>query len=108
MSDFVNFWEKFSPGHEVPERIRKFLHRNRIGYAMGQTTAYYAHGYAFAFQRLVIIAIDLWPQADYLRMPVFFLARHAAELQLKEVIQGYSARNRAPYRSSNEHRLITL
>jgi hypothetical protein len=35
-------------------------------------------------------AINIWPRSEYLRLPLFFLARHAAELHLKQVIQEYS------------------
>jgi hypothetical protein len=102
MAEVPDFWTTFTIDDEVPERVRKFLHRSRAGSTMGQTTGYYAHGYGYAFERLIMIAIEMWPQADYLRMPVFFLARHSTELHLKEVIQDYSARNRLPYKFSNE------
>lgn len=109
--DDDDFWAAFVKDEEfgaVPEKFRRFLHRESSPASFMQTTAYYAHGYKHAFERLVMTAIHLWPQAEYLRMPVFFLARHAAELSLKEVIQQCSAANGRSEPVSDEHRLLKL
>lgn len=69
---------------------------------------YFAHGYASAFERLIMVAVSVWPRADYLRLPVFFLARHSAELHLKEVIQDYCAASGRPYDVAGLHSLSAL
>ncbi|MEK7993428.1 MAG: hypothetical protein AAB403_06440 [Planctomycetota bacterium] len=107
MTDAPDFWSSFVVDDKQPP-FRRFLHRERPPDTQTQTTGYYAHGYAFAFQRLIMIAIDLWPQAPYLQMPTFFLARHAAELHLKRVIKDYSAANRVEYEAVDEHGLMQL
>ena len=106
-----DFWTMFqgddAPG-AVPHKFRKFLHRETSSADFMQTTAYYAYGYTRAFERLVMIALRQWPNAEYLRMPTFFLARHAAELNLKGVVQQFSAANGAPDLASGQHRLLKL
>jgi hypothetical protein len=106
-----NFWEHFPGDNDlsaVPIKFRKFLHRDTPPATFMQTMSYYAHGYKQAFERLVMIALRLWPNAEYLRLPTFFLARHAAELSLKEVIQQCSAANGILDLASDEHKLVKL
>jgi len=106
-----NFWGIFQSDETfgvVPYKFRTFLHRETPPADFMQSMAYYAHGYQYAFERLVMIALKLWPNAEYLRMPTFFLARHAAELNLKEVIQQCSAANGTPDLASDQHRLLKL
>jgi hypothetical protein len=109
--DDDNFWEAFQTDDNfgvVPIKFRKFLHREKAPADYMQSMDYYAHGYNHAFERMVMIVLRLWPQAEYLRMPTFFLARHAAELNLKEVIQQCSTANGVLDLASDEHRLVKL
>lgn len=106
MTESPDFWSTFEPDEAVPRRVRKFLHRDEHLSTWGQTTRYYAHAYANAFERLVMEAISIWPRSEYLRLPLFFLARHAAELHLKQVIQAYSATGEQP--DATGHNLIVL
>lgn len=103
-----DFWSSYVPGETVPSSVRKFLHRDTHNPAYGQTTGYYAYAYAGAFERLIMVAIHSWPQADYLRLPAFFLARHSAELHLKEVIQDYCAATGNLYDAAGIHSLVSL
>lgn len=106
-----NFWEHFPGDNDLgadPIKFRTFLHRGTPPAEFMQSMDYYAHGYNHAFERLVMITLRLWPNAEYLRMPTFFLARHAAELNLKGVIQQYSAVNGPLDLASDEHRLVKL
>ncbi len=108
MTDISDFWSSYVFDDEIPDHLRHFLKVDKSANSWAQTTGYYAHGYAYAFERLIMIAISMWPNAEYLRMPVFFLARHAAELHLKDVIREFSAVNGTPDIASNEHRLVPL
>ena len=105
-----DFWSLFDDKEVevVPQKMRKFLHRERAPAEWTQSFGLYAYGYSYAFERMVMIAIELWPRADYLQMPVFFLARHAAELQLKEIIERYATYLRVPPETASEHRLLKL
>jgi N-acetyl-beta-hexosaminidase len=108
MAEIPDFWSSLDFDDDVPEKFRKFLHHDKSPATWAQTTAYYAHAYSYAFERLIMIAIDMWPQAEYLRMPAFFLARHSAELHLKEVIKQFSAANGQDYDAADIHSLVTL
>lgn len=107
MSDIPDFWSSFV-GYDFPTKFQKFVHPDKHSTVWAQTTGYYAHGYSYAFERLIMIAIDMWPKAEYLRMPTFYLARHSAELHLKEVIKEYSAANGVEYDAAGEHSLMAL
>ena len=107
MAELPYFWSTFVVD-DVPGQFQRFLHRGKAPAISAQTTGYYAHGYSYAFERLIMIALDLGPEADYLRMPTFFLARHSAELHLKKVIKEYSAANGEDYSAAGEHSLLTL
>jgi hypothetical protein len=107
MSEIPEFWSSFEPEEVVPRWVRKFLHRDENLAAWGQTTGYYAHAYARGFERLVMEAISIWPRSEYLRLPLFFLARHAAELHLKQVIQEYAVTAAGPSDATG-HSLIAL
>jgi len=106
--DFWGMLQKDGDLGLVPVPFRKFLHREQPPADFMQTMGYYAHGYKSAFERMVMIALRLWPNAEYLRMPTFFLARHAAELNLKEVIQTCSAANGALDLAADIHSLQKL
>jgi hypothetical protein len=87
--------------------MRPFLHRKKTAVPGEQTLSYYAHGYSVAFETLAREAIELWPRADYLRLPLFNLCRHSIELALKDAIQV------VPLRSAREqiptgHNLLKL
>lgn len=107
MPSISDFWSSYEPDDSIPPSVRKFLHRDQNLGAWGQTTGYYAHAYANAFERLVTEAIRIWPQSEYLRLPLFFLARHAAELHLKQVIQEYAAATGNPSDATG-HSLVAL
>ena len=109
-SDIPEFWSRFidSDFDAIPPKARKFLHRESSAASWMQTTGYFAHGYAYAFERMVMIAIDQWPNAEYLQMPTFYLARHAAELHLKGVICEYALATNRNADTSSEHRLLWL
>ena len=108
MAEAQDFWSSYVPDDTAPSNVRKFLHRDSRNPTYGQTTGHYAYAYAGAFERLVTVAISTYPQADYLRLPLFFLARHAAELHLKEVIQDYCTASGVPYDAAGVHSLMTL
>ncbi len=107
MTEIDGFWSKFA-FEGMTTRFAPFLHRDKTAENWSQSMGYYAHGYTYAFQRLVMVAIEMWPLAEYLRMPVFYLARHSAELQLKNVIKEYSTANGQPYTAADEHSLTKL
>jgi hypothetical protein len=108
VAETSDFWSSYIPDDAVPQQVRRFLHRDEHIGSWGQTTAYYAHAYANAFERLVMVALGIYPRSEYLRLPLFFLARHSAELHLKEVIQEYSAATGLPYEAAKIHSLVTL
>lgn len=110
MREIPEFWSLLNEAdlNIIPQKLRPFLRREQPPASWMQTMAYYAHGYDYAFQRLVMIAITLWPQADYLRMPTFFLARHATELHLKEVIKQYAAMTGDIADTGQDHSLVSL
>lgn len=110
-SEDDNFWGMFQNDEAfgaVPYGFRALLRRETSPADFMQSIGYYAHGYDHAFERLVMVALRLWPNAEYLRMPTFFLARHAAELNLKEVVHQCSAANGALDLASDEHKLLKL
>jgi hypothetical protein len=112
MSEMVaDFWGAMLKDSEfdiVPIKLQRFLHREQPPATWTQTMGFYAHGYDGDFERMIMIAIDLFPNADYLTMPTFFLARHAAELNLKNVIIEYSEANGRSISTSEEHNLSAL
>lgn len=108
MTENPDFWSLYIPDDDIPRRVRRFLHRDEQIASWGQTTAYYAHAYANAFERLVMEALSIYPRSEYLRLPLFFLARHSAELHLKEVVRDYSLSAGLPYEAAKVHSLVTL
>lgn len=74
----------------LPTKLRRFVFRGERAGGFEQSWGYFAHGYNRAFQDLAREALRLWPRAEYLRLPVFFLARHSLELAIKEVIDRLS------------------
>lgn len=108
MAEIQDFWSSYVPDDTAPNSVRRFLHRDNHNPAYGQTIGHYAYAYARAFERLMVTAISGYPQADYLRLPLFFLARHTAELHLKEVIQEFCTARGESYDVAGTHSLITL
>jgi hypothetical protein len=74
----------------IPGRIRRFLFREQAPSNAAQSFAFYAYGYTRAFEEMVSVALQRWPGGDYMRMPLFFLARHSLELHLKGTIRVFS------------------
>src|SRR5688572_13862191 len=74
----------------IPPKFARFLHPEPPPDDLRQSLKFYAYGYSEAFERLVADAADLYPHAGYLQAPIFYLARHAAELNLKAVINRFS------------------
>jgi len=74
----------------IPGRIRRFLFREQAPSDATQSLAFYAYWYTRAFEEMVSVALQRWPGGDYMRMPLFFLARHSLELHLKEAIRVFS------------------
>lgn len=106
MTDAPDFWSLYVPDENVPDHLRRFLHRDRhIG---EQSLAYYAYGYSRSFEELVVYALKIWPRAEYLRLPLFFLARHSAELHLKNVIAQFSSEAGQTHDAASTHSLLTL
>ena len=58
-----NFWEEILKESEfdvIPNKLQRFLHRDSPPAIWTQTMGFYAHGYNSAFERLVMIAIDVF------------------------------------------------
>jgi hypothetical protein len=89
----------------IPDRIRRFLFCEQAPSNATQSLAFYAYGYTRAFEQLVDVALQRWPSGDYMRMPLFFLARHSLELHLKEAIRLFSMVDEVKF---SDHRLAKL
>jgi hypothetical protein len=72
-----------------PVSLKKFLFRERQPSGIEQTRSFYAFSYAQGFERLAEAALQNWPGAAVVQMPLFFLARHSIELHLKDAIESY-------------------
>lgn len=67
-----DFWSSYEPDETVPASVKKFLHRDTRNPTYGQTTGHYAYAYAGAFERLIMVAIQAWPQAELPSPPGVF------------------------------------
>lgn len=107
---FPTYWSLFEKDevHEPPSKLIRFLHQEPPPAVWTQTLGLYAHGYDAAFDRLVMMAIEVWPRMDYLQFPIFLLARHSIELHLKKVIADVSAHNGTPADPVANHGLLAL
>jgi hypothetical protein len=74
----------------IPLKFRRFLHKEAPPSAGTQSFSFYAFGYTQALQEMVTVALRRWPAGDYMRMPLFYLARHSLELHLKQTIEVFA------------------
>src|SRR5665647_1038576 len=84
----------------IPDRMEKFLLRERAPSTSEQTLGFYAYGYERAFDILAASLEKEWRFSRYLQLPFFYLARHSIELSLKSAIDefaGYTGDPSADY-----------
>jgi hypothetical protein len=74
----------------VPPTVRHFLFREDAPPSSPQSWEFFSFGYGRAFEVMMEVALERWPEGDYLRMPLFFLCRHSLELRLKSAIREYA------------------
>ena len=66
----------------LPLRFREFVFRKQ-NTSSRAPWGYFAYGYSRGFEELAEKALERWPSGDCLGLPLFFLARHAIELDIK-------------------------
>lgn len=74
----------------IPSSLKKFAFREKNPSRDEQTWGYFAYGYSRGFEELAEASLKRWPAGNYMRLPLFFLARHSIELGIKEAILEYS------------------
>src|SRR3954468_7074239 len=108
MSDeFARIAEEIGEWH-IPERLEKFLHRERPPAPSDQTWGFYAHAYSTAFDLFAERVRERWRGGGLLQLPLFYFARHSIELNLKWAIFEFVDYTRESPTAELSHDLIKL